>query len=91
MQRVWMVHYKTIMVEAINKILNEEPVKVQRHLKGSYYGKLREEQCYINTQGNVREAYNLVRGLSLPYFGARYENLIIDGAHIAKYDEYLDR
>lgn len=90
LQKVWMMHYKTIMVEAIDKILNEEPVKVQKHLTGSYYGKLREEQCYINNKGSVREAYNLVRGVSLPYFGARYEKLIIYRAHIAKDDEFVD-
>lgn len=90
LQRLWMVHYKTIMVEAIYNILSEKPVKVQRHLNGSYYGKLKEEQCHINIEGSVRDAYNLVKGVSLPYFGARYDNLIVYRAHIAKGSEEIN-
>ena len=41
-------------------------------------------QCVINPKGTVREAYNLVRGVSLPYYGARLDNLIIYRAHIMK-------
>ena len=84
LQKIWMEHYKTIMVEAIDNIINKRPVTVQRHLEGSYYGKLKEEQCQINIEGSVHEAYNLVRGVSLPYFGARYDNMIIYRAHVAK-------
>ena len=89
LQMVWMEHYKTIMVEAIDNIVNKKPVIVQRHLEGTYYGKLKEEQCQINPEGSVREAYNLVRGVSLPYFGARYGDFIIYKAHIAKDDEEI--
>lgn len=39
-------------------------------------------QCVLNPKGTVREAYNLVRGVSLPYYGARLDNLIIYRAHI---------
>lgn len=88
LQKIWMEHYKTIMVEAINNIINKRPVIVQRHLEGSYYGKLKEEQCQINPKGSVFEAYNLIRGVSLPYFGARYDNMIIYRAHVAKDGEY---
>lgn len=41
-------------------------------------------QCVINSKGTVREAYNLVRGLSLPYYVARLDNKIIYRAHILK-------
>lgn len=84
LQKVWMEHYKTIMVEAIDNIIKGKPTVVQRHLPGRYYGKLKEEQCQINPDGSVREAYNLIRGVSLPYYGARYDNLIIYRAHIMK-------
>lgn len=87
LQKVWMEHYKTIMVEAIDNIINGNPTIVQRHLPGRYYGKLKEEQCQINPEGSVREAYNLVRGVSLPYFGARYDKTIIYRAHIMKEEE----
>lgn len=89
LQKIWMENYKTIMVEAIDNIINNSPVTVQRHLEGSYYGKLKEEQCLINSEGTVQEAYNMVRGLSLPYYGARLGNMIIYRAHIAKADEEI--
>ena len=91
LQKVWMEHYKTIMVEAIDNIINGKPTIVQRHLPGRYYGKLKEEQCHINPEGSVREAYNLVRGVSLPYFGARYDKTIIYRAHIIKEEENVSK
>ena len=87
LQKVWLLDYRTIMVEAINNIIENKPTIEQRYLKGSYYGKLTEEQCIINPKGSVKQAYNLVRGVSQPYFGARYGNLIIYRAHIYKNDE----
>ena len=41
-------------------------------------------QCVINPKGTVREAYNLVKGVSLPYYGARLDNIIIYRVHIMK-------
>lgn len=89
LQKVWMEHYKTIMVEAIDNIVNNRLVTVQRHLEGTYYGKLKEEQCKINPEGSVYEAYNLVRGVSLPYLGARYDDMIVYRAHVAKENEEI--
>lgn len=91
LQKVWLENYKTIMVEAIDNILEGKPTVEQRHLEGSYYGKLTEEQCHINPEGSVKQAYNLVRGVSLPYYGARYGNTIIYKAHIAEADEVTDK
>ena len=84
LQRVWLKEYTTLVVEAIDRIKRDEPTREQRYLEGSYYGKLKEEQCVINPKGTVREAYNLVRGVSLPYYGARFNNKIIYRAHIMK-------
>ena len=84
LQRVWLKEYTTLVVEAIDRIRRDEPTREQRHLEGSYYGKLKEEQCVINPKGTIREAYNLVRGVSLPYYGARFNNKIIYRAHIMK-------
>lgn len=90
LQRVWQQHYKTVMVEAIENILNKVPTVEQRNLSGRYYGKLKEEECVINPAGSVLEAYNLVRGVSLPYFGARINDYIIYRAHIKEYNENTD-
>ena len=90
LQKIWMGHYKTIMVEAINNILSGKPTVEQRHLQGRYYGKLKEEQCQIDKEGSVKDAYNLVRGVSLPYYGARYDDTIIYRAHILQPNEVVD-
>lgn len=87
LQKVWLENYKTIMVEAIDNILEGKPTFEQRHLEGSYYGKLKEEQCQINPKGSVKQAYNLVRGVSQPYFGARHNNMVIYRAHIYQQGE----
>lgn len=87
LQKQWLKHYPTIMVEAISNILAGKPTKEQRHLAGSYYGKLKEEQCVIDLEGCVQQAYNLVRAVSLPYYGARCGDVVIYRAHIAQKKE----
>lgn len=81
LQKIWMREYKTIMVEAIDKILNGDETIKQSHLDGSYYGRLTEDDCMIDIQGSVCQAYNIVRGVSMPYHGAQIENLIVWEAH----------
>ena len=82
LQKRWMVEYKTIMVEAIEKISCGEPTISQSHLEGSYYGRLTDADCQINLKGSVKQAYNLVRAVSMPYHGAQIGELIIWKAHI---------
>lgn len=89
LQRIWMKEYTTIVIEAIDAIKNDNPTRIQKHLEGSYYGKLKEEQCHINPDGSVQEAYNLVKGVSLPYFGAKYQDYTIYRAHVAVDSEEL--
>ena len=91
LQKVWLKEYSSLVVEAIECIKAEKPTRKQSHMSGSYYGKLKEEQCVINTAGSVKDAYNLVRGVSLPYYGARCNNTIIYRAHIASEDEIIDK
>lgn len=90
LQRIWLNHYKTIMVEAIDAILAGKPTKEQKSLYGRYYGKLKKEQCVINKNGSIRDAYSLIRGVSLPYFGAAYDDKIIYRAHIREENESYD-
>ena len=82
LQRVWLKEYTTLVIEAIDHIKRGDPTIEQRYWDGSYYGKLKDEQCVINLHGTVQDAYNLVRGVSLPYFGAKYKNYRIYRAHI---------
>lgn len=82
LQKKWIEEYKTIVIEAIYNISIGAKTIEQRDLKGSYYGKLKVEQCYIDDNFSVSQAYNLVRGVSLPYHGAEYKGIIIYKAHI---------
>lgn len=90
LQKIWLTHYKTIVVEAIDAILSEKPVRVQKNLYGRYYGKLKEEQCVIDENVSIKEAYSLIRGVSLPYYGASLANMVIYKAHIRAANEIVD-
>lgn len=81
LQNKWIKIYDHIMIDAINRIMDNSPVIVQRHLAGRYYGKLRSEECIIKKDITIREAYNLIRGVSMPYQGAQMDNVIIWKAH----------
>lgn len=74
--------YKSIFVEALQNLDNKHLHIVQSHLKGSYYGRLKVSECQINDQMHILEAYNLIRGVSYPYFGARYKNFIFWKAEV---------
>lgn len=83
LQKIWMKHYQDVMVEAIEKIIAGEPTISQEGMIGSYHGRLSDEDCQIDQDGTVQQAYNLVRGVGLPYHGAQIGNIIIWKAHLA--------
>ncbi|WP_299120271.1 methionyl-tRNA formyltransferase [uncultured Winogradskyella sp.] len=76
--------YKCIVKDAI-KLLAEQKVEPspQHKSKGSYYGKLKKDQCHINLNNGYVSAYNLIRGVSKPYFGARLNQYQIWKASVA--------
>jgi methionyl-tRNA formyltransferase len=70
--------YGQTVLEAIRKIEDGQFTAVkQRNNEGSYYGRLKEADCLIDVNGTVREAYNLIRGVSFPYIGASYKDFKI--------------
>jgi methionyl-tRNA formyltransferase len=87
LQKTWIGYYSTIMTEAIDDILKDKPTISQKDLIGSYYGKLKLSDCVLNRSMRVSEAYNLVRGVSLPYFRASLDNMTIYRAHIVQENE----
>lgn len=91
LQKKWMKRYQTIVVEAINYILMGKPTIKQSHLTGSYYGKLKESECKLSLDMDIESAYALVRGVSMPYHGAQYDDVIIWKAHIASQIEYNNK
>lgn len=84
LQRKMLDVYKFILKDAITMLSRKERDFItQITLKGSYFGKLREEQCTININTGFLDAYNLIRGVSKPYFGAKFNEYRIWKASIA--------
>lgn len=78
------------MVEAIDKIIASEPTISQEGLIGTYHGRLTEEDCQINLDGTSQQAYNLVRGVGMPYHGAQIGNVIVWKAHLDSNQKVAD-
>lgn len=91
LQNIWLKRYPCIMLHAIERILRGEQTIRQRELKGCYFGKLKKEDCCVSINMSVHEAYNLVRGVSLPYCGANFEDIIIYRAHVNEDEELTNR
>jgi methionyl-tRNA formyltransferase len=73
LQMKMMKLYGDIMVRAINEISNVNTIFIKQDLfKGSYYGRLKESQCKIDIDKGIDKIYNLIRGVSMPYFGAYF-------------------
>ncbi len=70
--------YSTILRDAIDKILGgNHNYSTQYNLEGSYYGRLKISDCQMTLEMSSRDAYNIVRAVSFPYFGARFNDLIV--------------
>lgn len=70
--------YKEIVVEAVNLLAdgNFKPIK-QDLATLSYFGPLKKSDREIQLSMSKKEAYNLIRAVSLPYKGAFYKNYTI--------------
>ena len=76
--------YKFIVNDAITLIINDNINFVsQNKSQEGYYGKLKEEQCLIDLNDGYLNAYNLIRGVSMPYFGAKLNDYRIWKAKLA--------
>jgi methionyl-tRNA formyltransferase len=79
--------YKYIYPKALNKFLENPKCAIKQiHSNATYFGRLRVSDCTLNLGMTVNEAYNLIRAVSKPYFGARINNLIIWNAMITQND-----
>ncbi|MCF6212563.1 MAG: methionyl-tRNA formyltransferase [Flavobacteriaceae bacterium] len=76
--------YKEIVKKSLDLLLNKKIKFIkQNNLVGSYYGRLKKSQCVININDDYLKAYNLIRAVSNPYFGARLNDYVIWRAEIA--------
>tara|TARA_R110002073_G_scaffold322276_2_gene498826 strand:+ start:9247 stop:10104 length:858 start_codon:yes stop_codon:yes gene_type:complete len=81
--------YKEIVKKSLDLLLNKKIKFIkQNNLGGSYYGRLKKTQCIIDIDGDHINAYNLIRGVSNPYFGAKLNGYVIWRAEVA--DEKLN-
>jgi methionyl-tRNA formyltransferase len=75
--------YNTIMVEALAHISDNKKFIKQNPSTGSYFGRLKVDNCHIDLDESIYKAYNLIRAVSYPYFGARIDDKIVWKAKIA--------
>jgi len=69
--------YRTIMIEAVQRILAGELGEEQPEAGISYFHKIQESDMEIGAEMDVARAYSLVRAFSFPYTGARFGSTII--------------
>lgn len=70
--------YSHIVKEAVDILsAGNRTYTVQRNLKGSYYGRLKINHCQLCLVDSSIQAYNIIKAVSFPYYGARFNNLII--------------
>ena len=78
----WGKVLKTIVVEAIECIVENKGTIKQSKEEGSYYGKIKDENRTIVIEEGVQKAYNLIRAFSFPFDGAIYKDVQIFRANI---------
>lgn len=82
LQTKWLKVYDHIVVDAIEKLNSSDFSGFsQRGLTGSYYGRLKDEDCVIQSHYSIDKTLRLIRGVSFPYQGARWKNYVIFRAH----------
>ena len=83
--------YATIVKDALMIIESQNGIYFkQSNVKGSYFGRLSKSNCIITENMSTQDAYNLIRGVSFPYFGARVENHIVWKAKIIDFNKSIN-
>ena len=69
--------YRTIMIEAVERLLSGDAGEEQATADISYFHKIQASDMEIKAEMDVVRAYSLVRAFSFPYPGARFGDLRI--------------
>ena len=77
LQKKLLIVYKTIVVNAVEKLINGSRGIVQPSLDLPYFGKIKDEDMVIHFDTPIDRAYGMIRAFSFPYQGARFENIPI--------------
>jgi methionyl-tRNA formyltransferase len=81
--------YRTIMIEAVERLLSGEMGLEQSATGASYFHKIHESDMKISLEMGVTRAYALVRAFSFPYDGAQLGNIRIMKARPASDEVWL--
>lgn len=80
LQMKFLAIYKTIMSEAVERLLSGEQGEEQTAAGASYFHKIQEADMEIHVAMGVARAYSIVRAFSFPYPGARFDGVRIMNA-----------
>ena len=69
--------YRSIMIEAVERLLSGDLGEDQPAADISYFHKIQDSNMEIKTEMGVSRAYSLVRAFSFPYSGARFGDISI--------------
>ncbi len=81
--------YDSVVVEAINLVGEGYKGMKQDLSQGSIFGKFKSSNAGITDSTTKTEACNLIRAISKPYMGARYQQYKIWKAHIPEAQDEL--
>ncbi len=77
LQTRFLAVYRSIMIEAVERLLSGEQGEEQPAAGASYFHKIQEADMEIHAWMGVARAYSLVRAFSFPYPGARFDGVRI--------------
>lgn len=77
LQKELLVVYRTIMVEAVQRLINGYTGEVQPSEGGVYFHKIQDRDMEISLEMNVNQVYGRVRAFAFPYPGAQFQDVRI--------------
>jgi methionyl-tRNA formyltransferase len=75
LQKKFLDVYRSIMIEAVERLFSGEQGDEQPAVGASYCHKIQESDMVISPNMEVARAYSLVRAFSFPYPGVRFDNI----------------
>ena len=77
LQTKFLAVYRSIMIEAVERLLSGDLGEEQPAADISYFHKIQDSDMEINAEMDVSRAFSLVRAFSFPYSGARFGDICI--------------
>ncbi|MDR2978936.1 MAG: hypothetical protein LBV02_00615 [Bacteroidales bacterium] len=82
-QHLLFLNYKRIIKDTMDKIILPDFVPQKQNITSDkIYPKINPENCALSDDNTVTEIHNRIRALSLPYFGAPYQQYRLFKGHI---------